>query len=845
MSEYPPGGTIASRLEFWCRSDPSAPAIGGGDGAMLTRAELADLMARGRRILRGAGLGPADRVAILAPEGFDAAIATLQVAGACSAAPIRPSMGASGWAAPLGWLSPTALVASREWADVRNAASALGIRVFDPLELRAACSTWTTELTSGEPDVLLATSGSTGPPKWVRIPQRRMVAGSTAMSRCMELTSEDRSLLALPLNHAHGLASGLLLPLLSGGSVVVEGRFDPGSFLDAITAHAVTWFTAAPAMHRALVEQHATTPLSPGHRLRLVRSGTVSLSPALIDSLAAIFGVRVIEAYGMTECPHITCNPIGSPRAGSVGRPIVEQLSVVDSAGAPVPTGEWGQVVLRGSPLMTGYLDSAAHGQALRGGWLETGDEGRLDADGYLYLRGRITERLNRGGAIVAPAEVDAALLIHPAVREAVSFGVPHVSLGDDLAAAVVLASGHTADEAELRRYLAGRLEPRQVPSRIVAVDEIPVGEAGKVARGSMARLLNGVLYDDYEPGRGPVEETVIGLFETVLDSRLPRGYKVGRLTNFYLAGGDSLAAMQFMTCLSRAGWGERPPTLLVEHPTPAAVAMALATAPESAPHPSSGAHLVTVTGEGRKAPLIVMHGQGGQLFHYVDLAAALAPERPVLGLQAARYSAAELSLLTVEELAARYADEIVKRPVTGPIPLVGYSAAGWYAYAVAAALMQRGAEIGMCAMLDSHALRRSAMFNQLPRIVRLQLLAMKVLERPPAGQRQREHLSGLVHRALNRWQTGDPHGFPAGPACSEHPFMTLLRNYRPPRLSITVDLFGPERTMGRLRLAWRYYASEGVRCHPMFDEHTDLIRPGLMPRLAGELESTIARFTP
>ena len=813
--------------------------MGSVDGPMLNRGQLARRTAAARGFLDSNGIGAAHRVAVLLPEGFDGALATLQVAGACSVAPVRPSLGAAGWETVLGSLAPAALVVGDRWPEAAVAARALGIRVFDPAQLNDGEPV--TSAPADPPELLLATSGSTGAPKWVRIPQPRMVAGSLAMSRCMQLTPSDRSLLALPLNHAHGLASGLLLPLMSGGSVVVADSFDPAVFLKAVIDHGVSWFTVPPVMHRALLEQIAISPLRADHRLRLVRSGTVTLPAPAIEALSAAFGVPVIEAYGMTECPHIACNPIGEPRLGSVGRAVVEELAVIDNEARPVATGDWGQVALRGAPLMTGYVDPSADAGVFRDGWLLTGDEGKLDAEGYLFLRGRISERINRGGAMVAPAEVDAALMTHSAVREAVSFGVPHFSLGDDLAAAVVLASGQVADEAELRGHLASRLEPRHIPSRIVVVDEIPVGAAGKVARGSMARVLEGVLHEDYEPARGPVEETVVGLFETVLKPRLPPGYKVGRLTNFSLAGGDSLAAKQFMICLARAGWGERRPTFLFEHPTPAAVASAL----ESEPHSSSGSHLVMLIAEGRKAPLIIVHGQGGQLFHHVDLAAALAPERPVLGLQAAGYSMTESSILSVEELAARYAEEIIERPVTGPIHLLGYSAGGWLAYAVAAALIQLGAEIGMCAVLDSLAPRKSAMFGGLPRLVRSKLLAMRALERPPAGQRRSGHLSGLAHRALRRWLTGDPYGLPAGQALADDPFMALLRDYRPPRLPIVVDVFGPERSMKRLRLAWRYYAAEGVRCHPMFDEHTDMVRPDLVRPLAAEVESVLARFTP
>lgn len=818
---------IAARLAFWAAADPGAPALGAVGGPMLSRAQLAALT--GGDALREAGLRPTDRVATLLSPGFDAAVTTLQVASAASIAPLRPGLGAAGWEPVLRALAPRALVVAKDWLEAADCARRLGIAVFDPAQFSIGDGPRSTHGADGA-EILLATSGSTGAPKWVRIPQTRMLAGSLAMARSMRLTPADRSLLALPLDHAHGLSSGLLLPLMSGGSVVIADGFDPARFLTAVIEHGVTWFTAPPVMHRALLDQNAVTPVGRQHRLRLVRSGTVTLSASAIDGLSAAFGVPVIEAYGMTECPHITCNPVEEPRLGSVGRAIVENLAVVDEAGRPAATDEWGQVVLRGAPSLTGYLDPGADAAAFRDGWFLTGDEGRLDADGYLFLRGRISERINRGGAMVAPVDVDTALLTHPAVREAVSFPVAHLSLGEDLAAAVVLTAGHTAEEADLRHYLAARLEPRQVPSRIVAIDTMPLGAAGKVSRATLAEALADVLQAEYEPGLNPVEEFVIECFAAVLNSRLPRDYKVGRSTNFFLTGGDSLAAAQCMMRLALGGWGECPPNFLFENPTPAAVAEALVAAPPST------SHLVTLAADGDRDPLIVVHGQHGQLFHYLGLARALAPGRPVLGLQNTTMTVGDDARFSVDELGARYAEDILQHHSGGPIHLLGYSAGGWYAWAVAAALHERGATVGLCAMLDTHVLRPSRMYNLLPASVRAELRAGKIVERlRRLRSRQRVlYLAALVGRKLTRQPTADPAG--------DLNFTELVRGYAPPQLPIDVDLFGPAPTMRRLRQAWRHYALAGFRCHPLFEDHTDMVRADLMPHLAAEIEAALAQ---
>lgn len=491
-------------------------------------------------------------------------------------------------------------------------------------------------------------------------------------------------------------------------------------------------------------------------------------------------------------------------------------------------------MVLRGAPLMTGYLNPSPGGAVFRGGWLQTGDEGRLDEDGYLYLRGRIGERINRGGAMVVPAEVDAALATHPDVRQAVAFGVPHPSLGQDLAAAIVLARGSDVDESELRGHLASRLDHRQIPSRIVVVDAIPVSAAGKVVRGALADALSDVLYADYSPPSGPLENTLVEIFSDVLAERSSPDRKVGRLTNFFLEGGDSLAAMRVMAGLARSGLGEHPPTVIFDNPTPAEMAVALVAECGE----RRGTHLVTLQAEGLRSPVVVVHGMGGQLFAYMHLARALAPDRPTLGLQCAGLTAEECPRVGVAELAERYADDILQRDLQSPIHLVGYSAGGWYAYAVAAALHERGVRIGMLALLDSHAIRHTSTFAQLPLRLRLSLIA-KIVSRRIRAEGLPSYLKSVAQRRLGLLRSAvRPHLHP-DPDWA----LALLGSYRPPRLPIAVRLFGPAKSMDRLSEAWRHYAQGGVRCHRMFEEHGDFGRSDLATQLAAALESIMAEI--
>ncbi|MDM7952422.1 MAG: amino acid adenylation domain-containing protein [Cyanobium sp. CZS 25K] len=570
--------TILEALQIWRDQDPQAPALCGTQGPWLSRADLGHRLEEGHRVLRQAGLGASERLAVLMPQGLDGAVVALQVAGACSLAPLRAGTPAERWPAVLQGLAPAALVlAPGGEPALAAAAKALGIPVLDPELLFHPAAEGKPEV-EGEGGragqfIVIATSGTTGVPKWVCHSQASLLGGSEAMARSLALSPDDRTLLALPLHHVHGLVSALLMPLASGGSVVVAEGFDPAAVLSCVAEHGISWISLPPAMHRALLDQHGRIPLAAGHRLRFLRSGAISLPGRLIDELRSAFGVPVIEAYGMSECPHICGNPIDAPRPGSVGKPVVEELAVVDGAGKPLPVGAWGQVVVRGRPVMAGYLGpEQASAAACRDGWLQTGDEGRLDREGYLELRGRLSERINRGGLKVTPAVVDAALLQHPGVREAMAFALPHPTLSEDLAAAVVLQPGAGLDEQELRDHAFQLLAPHEVPTRILLVEAFPRGPTGKVQRSRLAEAFAVDLAPRHDEPRSELEDQIAATFAAVLRQPPP-----GRHANFFQLGGDSLSGMRVIQALEQQLGLSLPPSLLFACPSPRTLAEQLA----------------------------------------------------------------------------------------------------------------------------------------------------------------------------------------------------------------------------------------------------------------------------
>jgi acyl-CoA synthetase (AMP-forming)/AMP-acid ligase II len=288
-----------------------------------------------------------------------------------------------------------------------------------------------------------------------------------------------------------------LSTLASGGTVVVPQRFNPFEFWSLIDDHAVTWYSAVPTIHQLVLGRgrHRAPGAAGGRSLRFVRSCSSSLSPELARKLEEHVGAPVLDAYGMTEAAHqMASNPLppGERVLGSVGLPTGVEMAILDAEGNELPGGSTGEVAVRGPNVMDGYeANPRANAEAFAGRWFRTGDQGVLDRRGYLTLVGRIKELINRGGEKIAPGEIDAVLLQHPAVAEAVAFGVPHRTWGEEVAAAVVLNPGATeVGEKELKDFCRQRLADYKVPRHIHLVDEIPKTATGKVQRRSIAASL-------------------------------------------------------------------------------------------------------------------------------------------------------------------------------------------------------------------------------------------------------------------------------------------------------------------------------------------------------------------
>lgn len=498
-------------LAHYGRTASGRDAILAPGGAPVTYGMLLACAKDTVRALRSAGIGRSDRVAVALPDGPEAAAAIISVAAGAVCTPLNPGFTADEMQRYLVELKVSALLTgSGAGFASRAAAGALGIPVLD-LSARAKASglfsiagPTTRRITdyvsdegfaSGADDAfILLTSGTTSRPKTIPLTHASVCLSAHNVGAAIALEPRDRLLSVLPLFHGHGLISGVIAALAAGSSVVCTPGFDPAAFFGWLTEFRPTWYTAVPAVHRAVLSAAEKYPerarQSP---LRLIRSASSTLPAKMLLGLETAFDVPVIDTFGMTEtATQIAANPLDRRKLGSVGRSAGAEITILGADGRRLSSGERGEIALRGPTITRGYdNDAAATREAFRDGWFHTGDLGYLDEDGYLFIVGRIKEVINRGGQKVAPGEVEEVLLSHPDVVEAAVFSVPHARLGADVAAAVVLRPGATLSIAKLRDFVRKRLASFKVPGLIRIVPDIPKGGGGKIRRAELAVALS------------------------------------------------------------------------------------------------------------------------------------------------------------------------------------------------------------------------------------------------------------------------------------------------------------------------------------------------------------------
>ena len=472
-------------------------------GSTVTYSSLYNQIEQFAATLHALGIGRGDRVALALPNGVEVITAFLGIAtAAATAAPLNPAYTTDEFRFYLEDIEAKVLIVPPGGGEQARAAAPAGTLLIEASlspdgQVRFEITSPTSlprKHTAPTPDdvaLFLHTSGTTSRPKGVPLSHANLLTSAANVMATYTLTPEDVSLCVMPLFHVHGLVASTLATFRSGGTLLVPPRFSAGAFWPVVKAHHATWYTAVPTIHQVLLaradEDQAPAPGTSG--LRFIRSCSSTLAPATMAGLETRFGCPVLEAYGMTEAAHqMASNPLppSQRKPGSVGQGTGVQVAIMDDAGALLPTGTQGEVVIQGANVTRGYHNNPeANASSFTNGWFRTGDQGIIDADGYLTLVGRLKELINRGGEKISPREIDEALLTHPAVAEAVCFGVPDAKYGEEVAAVVVLRGDVT--EATLVAHCRERLAAFKVPKTIYVTKEIPRTATGKIQRRNVA----------------------------------------------------------------------------------------------------------------------------------------------------------------------------------------------------------------------------------------------------------------------------------------------------------------------------------------------------------------------
>jgi non-ribosomal peptide synthetase component E (peptide arylation enzyme)/thioesterase domain-containing protein/aryl carrier-like protein len=541
--------------------------------------------------------------------------------------------------------------------------------------------------------LVLHTSGTTARPKIVPLTHRLLTLSAANIASTLELTPRDRCLNVMPLFHIHGLVGALLSSLSAGATVICTPSFHAPSFHVWLSELEPTWYSAVPTMHQAVLARKPSASTS----LRFIRSSSAPLPARIHAELEEAFGVPVVEAYGMTEAAHqMASNPL-PPRErkpGSVGLPTGVEIAVLGEHGLPTRAGEIGDVAIKGSSVFAGYeSNKEANAESFVNGWFLTGDEGLLDDDGYLFLKGRSKEIINRGGEKVAPAEVEDAILGHPDVAQAASFAVPDARLGEEVGAAVVLRPGAHVSEHEIQQHAAAKLADFKVPRQVVFVDDIPKGPTGKLQRIGLAERLGvGQVAQPaqraYTPPRTSLERELAQLWATTLGVD-----RVGVDDDFFSLGGDSILGAELVARIAERNGRKLPLTTLLWAPTLGAFASLVEDGSWD-----EDSLIVPVQVKGTRPPLFVTHALGDETLNIAVLKRTLGEEQPLYALRAGPEA---LRYKTVEDMSEGYFRAIRALQPSGPYQFASVCSGGAIVMELAKRAEESGDDVRLVAVID------------------------------------------------------------------------------------------------------------------------------------------------
>jgi acyl-CoA synthetase (AMP-forming)/AMP-acid ligase II len=455
--------------------------------------------------LHGAGLSDGASVAIAAPNGAAASFAFLGVVyGGFRATPLNLVAGVKTLVFVLSHSKAELILCADESRSLVDEALAALVRAGETPPQVIAMDVddgprWSeADIIPVQPDslrvptkdsigLLMYTSGTTGVPKGVLLSHSNLIAAGTNVAKAHDLSDQDTGLCVLPIYHINGLCVTVMGTLVSSGGLVMPRRFSARHFWAQMHKFSCSWFSAVPTLFAYLLNDE-TVPVLDRERLRFARSASAPLPPEIHRQFEKRFSLPIIETMGLTETgAQILSNPL-PPKTRKIGSPGIgygNEIMVADDNQNPLAANEEGEIMVRGSNVMQGYLDRPEETTKTitADGWLRTGDLGRMDEDGFVFVTGRIKELIIKGGENIAPREVDEALLEHDAVLEAAAFARPCQDYGQRVEACVRLKDGRNISENDLREFCKNLLGAYKTPDHIHFLDDLPKGPSGKIQR--------------------------------------------------------------------------------------------------------------------------------------------------------------------------------------------------------------------------------------------------------------------------------------------------------------------------------------------------------------------------
>ena len=558
---------IGERFETLALTQPSAPALLVPRRGAFDYRELHGAIASMGAQLERWGCARGDVVAGLITDRLTMALACITVPVHATFAPLAPELTYGACRRLLQRLRPKIVLLACEAAHpVRRAVIALGLAHVElalregrlhgtPVPARPSieCRPDRAVPRDARWAYLLSGSGSSGESKLIPITHDSMYRNAGVLAERLGLCTHDVGCHLIPMHLPQGLRVALMVPLMCGSAVVIADANDAGGFFAGLEEFGITWVTAGFTLVRHLAERsEEVAARMAGSRLRFIRCGSGTLPPESIRFVEERLGAPIIAAYSTVEAGAISIDPL-PPRMrkpGGVGVPVHDGVRIIDDAGKLCARGELGEIAVRGPMVFDGYFDDPTRTrQAFLGDWYRTGDLGRFDDDGFLFIEGRIADVINRGGEKILPLEVDAALERVRGVKEAAAFALPHPTLGEELVAAVVCADDAERSAAAIRSQLFATLGRRGTPRSVFFVDTLPRTGNGKIKRFELARQFRHVARDGFAT---PAPRSALAAALQAMWAALLSLDHVGADDDFFMLGGDSLSGARLLVQVER-----------------------------------------------------------------------------------------------------------------------------------------------------------------------------------------------------------------------------------------------------------------------------------------------------